>query len=295
MIRHAQKYTFPLLNVDHVELGNKWNYSNVISPYYRIYYIVSGEGEITDVTGRVHLEAGYIYIIPSFTLCSLKCDAYLDQYFVQFFEESSDGLSLFAHNRSVIRVKATDTDIACFKRLLEINPGRGINRSDNPKVYERNIFYKEYQELNNRQRMPEFLETQGIILQLLSRFLSSVAFAQKETAIIPVKILDAISYISINLDQKLTVAHLAERANQNSEYFSRLFQRHTGERPLTYINQKRIERAQYLMVTGGAGYRQIAEQTGFDSQSHFSKVFKKVTGMSPRMYKNRLGYQPGFG
>lgn len=42
-------------------------------------------------------------------------------------------------------------DIAGFKRLLEINPHHKINRSDNLMVYEKNIYYKEYEALNNQQ------------------------------------------------------------------------------------------------------------------------------------------------
>ena len=288
MIKNAQKYTFSLLNVDHVELGTNWDYKNIISPYYRIYYINSGIGEVSDISGTVKLEAGYLYIIPSFTLCNLKCNGQLSQFFVQFFEDPSDGISLFAYNRSVIKVKAVQSDIHNFQRLLEINPGRGLYRSDNPKVYERAIFYKEYQELNNLQRLPAFLETQGIILQLLARFLASGNFEHKETGVIPVKILDAISFISLNLHQKLSVTYLAERANQNSEYFSRSFQRYTGDRPLNHINEKRIERAQYLIVASQMNYSQIAEQTGFDNQAHFSKVFKKITGISPSSYRAQI-------
>lgn len=287
MIKLTQKYTFSLLNVDHVILGVNWNYKNIISPYYRIYYIDAGFGELSDVSGTFALEAGYLYIIPSFTLCSLSCDNYLSQYFIQFFEEASDGVSLFVGNRSIFKIKANETDIRNFTRLLEINPDRGINRSDDPRFYERNIFYKEYQELNNRQHISEFLETQGIILQLLARFLTVDKFIRKQINIIPVKILDAISYISLNLHQKLSVKQLAERANQNSEYFSRSFQEHTGERPLNYINEKRIERAQYLIVTSQMSYAQISEQTGFDNQSHFSRVFKRITGVTPRVYRTQ--------
>jgi AraC family transcriptional regulator len=140
MINLAQKYTFSLLNVDHVELGTNWNYKNVISPYYRIYYIDSGCGEISDISGALKLEAGYMYIIPSFTLCNLKCDCYLSQFFIQLFEEASDRISLFAYHRRVIKIKVGDSDAKNFIRLLEINPGRGINRSDDPKFYERSIF-----------------------------------------------------------------------------------------------------------------------------------------------------------
>lgn len=98
------------MNVDHVKLDAKWNYKNVISPYFRIYYIDAGTGEVWDAAAKVKLEPGFLYIIPSFTLCNLVCPNYLSQYFVQFFEESSDGISLFQNNRSILKVKATEID-----------------------------------------------------------------------------------------------------------------------------------------------------------------------------------------
>jgi AraC family transcriptional regulator len=164
MIKRVPHSTFSLLNVDYVKLTSKWDYQNVISPYYRIYYIDEGLGEISDQLYSLKLEPGYLYIIPSFTLCNLHCNEYLRQYFVQFFEDSVNGSSLFSQSRTVLKIKATQMDIDLFKRMLEINPGRGINRSDNPKIYEKNIFYKEYQELNNRQSLASYLETQGILL-----------------------------------------------------------------------------------------------------------------------------------
>ena len=290
MIKRVLKHTFTLLNVDHVSLGPKWNYKNVISPYFRLYYIDAGAGEISDISTKLNLEPGFLYMIPSFTLCNLSCQNQLSQFFIQFFEESSDGISLFEYNRSVFKVKATNVDILNFARLLEINPGRGINRSDNPRIYEKSIFYKEYQELNNQQNMATFTETHGILLQLVSRFLTPEIFKHKEVSHIPVKILNAISYIQLNLHQELSVANLAEKANQHADYFSRLFQQYTGERPLKYIHEKRIERAQYLMVTTQMTYAEIAIQTGFENIFYFSKIFKKITGMSPGNYKKQIDF-----
>lgn len=175
-----------------------------------------------------------------------------------------------------------------FARLLEINPGRGINRSDNPRIYEKNIFYKEYQELNNRQSMSTFTETHGILLQLVSRFLTAEIFEYKDAGHVPVKILSAISYIQLNLHRDLSVTYLAKKANLHTDYFSRLFLQHTGERPVRYIYEKRIERAQYLMVTTQMTHAEIATQTGFENVFYFSKIFKKITGMSPGNYKKQV-------
>jgi len=288
MIKRILTHSFTLMNVDLVQLDSKWNYRNVISPYHRIYYITGGEGEISHFEKKLKLEEGYLYIIPSFTLCNLSCEQLLNQYFVQFFEETSDGKSLFASNRSIFKVEAKPVDVLNFERLKFINPGRGINRSDDPKIYEKDIFYKEYQELNMQQNTAQFLETQGILLQLVSRFTAPEIIAQREREHIPVKILDTISHIVMNLHTPLSVKFLADRIYLNSEYFSRLFEQYTGSRPLSYINEKRIERAQYLILTSQAKYIEIARMTGFESLSHFSRTFKKVTGMSPKAYRKHF-------
>ncbi len=293
MIKRVLQNTFSLLNVDHVKLTHKWDYRNVISPYYRIYYIDDGAGEISDQVNFLKLEPGYLYIIPSFTLCSLSCSDHLSQYFVQFFEESADGVSLFARSRVVSKIKATQLDIDLFKHLLEINPGRGINRSDDPKIYEKNIYYKEYQELNNRQNLASYIETQGILLQLMGRFLKSQQHLAQGIQHAPSKIAETIGHILVNLHQELSVTALAARINQHPDYFSRQFKIFTGERPVNYILDKRIERAQYLLATSKLAYSEIAAQTGFDTLSYFSKSFKKITGMSPRTYKKQI-YIVGF-
>lgn len=280
-------HTFSLLHADKVRLDEKWNYADVVSPYFRIYYIDEGEGFILTAKEKCHLEKGYLYIIPSFTLCHLRCDRYLSQYFLHFFEESPEGISLFERDRKVIKVPARDTDIMGFHRLLEINPGRGINRSDNPKVYERNMYYKHYQELNRLVSDATLIETQGIIYQLISRFMASQQFSSGEPDPMPSKIMASISYIQQNLKSDLTVGTLAKRASLQPDYFSRLFLRYTGERPLAYIHMKRIERAQYLIATTKLSYTQIAEATGFDTLPYFSKIFKKVTSLSPGEYRKR--------
>lgn len=289
MNRRLLAHSFSLLHIEYVKLNEKWNYPNVISPYYRIYYIDQGEGFISTKQEDIKLEPGYLYIIPSFTLCHLFCNTYLSQYFLHFFEESSESISLFEHNRNVMKVAASEIDIANIKRLLQINPGRGINRSHNPTVYEKNTYYKSYQELNNTVSDAVYLENQGIILQLVSRFLNSHLFAHRNADPVPSKILDAIRHIQLNLKGNLTVNYLAGRANLHQDYFSRLFFKYTGQRPSTYVHEKRIERAQYLIATTPLSYTEIAEKTGFDSLPHFSKIFKKVTSLTPGEYKKLNG------
>ncbi|WP_317168870.1 AraC family transcriptional regulator [Flavobacterium undicola] len=270
-----------------MKLNHNWNFNNVISPYYRLYYIDEGMGSISDSATKIILEPGYLYLIPSFTICNLNCDTYLSQYFIQFFEESPDGISLFNNNRSLMKLAATEIDILLIKKLLHSNPGRGINRSNNPKVYEKEAYYKEYQSLNNELKPHLKFENQGILLQLISRFLSSTTFQSNHAQTTPSKILDTMSYVQLHLDENLTVAELAQRVNQSQDYFSKQFLIHTGQRPLNYIHEKKIERAQYLIATTDKTFLEIAIDTGFSNLPHFSKIFKQIVSLTPGEYRQQ--------
>lgn len=287
MLKSIFKYSFSLLHIDYVKLNHNWNYNNVISPYYRLYYIDEGLGLISDNSNNLILEPGYIYLIPSFTLCSLNCDTYLSQYFIQFFEESPDGINLFNTNRKIMKLEATEIDVLLIKKMHQINPGRGINRSDNPKVYEKEAYYKEYRSLNKEMKIHLKFENQGILLQLISRFLEANYFKSDNNNSIPSKILDSMSYIQLNLNGNLTVEQLASRANQNKDYFSKQFLTHTGLRPLNYIHEKKIERAQYLIETTNKTFLEIAIDTGFSNLPHFSKIFKQIVSLTPGEYRRQ--------
>ncbi|MBO9562647.1 MAG: helix-turn-helix transcriptional regulator [Niastella sp.] len=287
MTRRIIRHTFTLLNVDYVSLGENWNYQNILSPYYRMYYIDQGLGYASDQYHSWKLEPGYMYLIPCFTLCTLRCPEHMGQYFIHFFEDALDGISLFHNRRAIVRVKASPLDVAGFKRLLDINPFRKINRSDNPKVYEKNIYYQEYEELNNKQGYEIFMETSGILIQLVAKFLGPKQSQPVDVTGVPAKVVDLLGYIQLNLSQPLTVNRLAAIVNLHPDYLSRLFLRLTGERPLAYIHSRRIERAQYLMVTTDQSLGQICQATGFDTLPHFIKVFKKVTSLTPGQYREQ--------
>ena len=280
-------YSFSLLNIDYVQLDKKWNYNNVVSPYYRLYYINGGEGILSSPSEKLILKPGSLYLIPSFTVCNLKCTDSLSQYFLQFFEESPDGISLFKENRNIMEIEATELDISIFLKLLKINPGRGINRSYDPEIYEKEAYYKEYKDLNNNMEISVQVESQGIILLLLSRFISSIRFKAINTVKIPSVVLDAINYIQLNLGNTISIHDLAKNANQNKDYFSRKFLEHTGQRPLNYIHEKRIERSQYLIVTTNKTLLDIAIETGFNNLPHFCKFFKKKVKITPGKYRKQ--------
>jgi AraC-like DNA-binding protein len=280
------RFTFSLLNADYVQLNESWNYLNVISPFYRLYLIDDGIGHLSNPEQQVTLEKGQLYLIPSFTMFNQTCPSNLSQYYVHIIEESPDGSSLFAGSRKLLQTTATTADIELFKRLIAINPGRDLRRSDNPKVYEKSNVLKGFKDANTRLNLSTTLETQGLIQILLSRFLDCQTFENENKKVIPSRIMEAINYIQTNLSGNLSVEDLAARANLSADHFSRSFYHHTGQRPLQFIQQKRVERAQFLILTSNYSFAEIADQTGFESVSYFARVFKGTTGQTPGVFRD---------
>jgi len=70
------------------------------------------------------------------------------------------------------------------------------------------------------------------------------------------------------------------------EYLAKLYKKKTGKNLKDYINEYRIEKAKELLKAGEKNVSDIAESVGFDNFSYFSTLFKKLTGVSPKEYKN---------
>ncbi len=91
-----------------------------------------------------------------------------------------------------------------------------------------------------------------------------------------------IEYIHDNLAHQLTLAELSFIANLSSYHFARTFKQATGMAPHQYILHTRIERAKSLLLQGKLSVAEVALQVGFFDQSHFTRYFKRVVGVTPQ-------------
>lgn len=101
---------------------------------------------------------------------------------------------------------------------------------------------------------------------------------------------EAAQYINQNYYEELTLVSLASKYCVESSYFSRMFKQETGKNLMLYITDKRIEKAKEIMQQSEISMSEIAFMVGYDDYTYFSKVFKKVTGVSPREYRNEQAY-----
>lgn len=94
----------------------------------------------------------------------------------------------------------------------------------------------------------------------------------------------AIDTIQMNLGKPLSLKQIAEQIHANSSHLSRKFKEETGVSLTNFINQKRIEEAKLYLQRGYGSITDIAFMVGFNDLNYFSKVFKKMTGLTPSQY-----------
>ena len=92
-------------------------------------------------------------------------------------------------------------------------------------------------------------------------------------------------FIRDNLDRELSRNEIADKVYLSPEYLSRLFRKHTGETLSDYITVERIRLAREYLTNTRMPVSIIASRIGYANFSHFSKVFKKITGHSPVEYR----------
>ncbi|MCK9479233.1 MAG: AraC family transcriptional regulator [Firmicutes bacterium] len=97
------------------------------------------------------------------------------------------------------------------------------------------------------------------------------------------KIREIAEFIKNNYNEKITLKLLAEKFYLSPCYISRMFKKHMGVSLIQYINQIRIAKAQYLLLSTN-NITAIAFTTGFDSLTHFDRTFKQILGISPLEY-----------
>ncbi|MDR0590120.1 MAG: helix-turn-helix domain-containing protein [Spirochaetaceae bacterium] len=95
----------------------------------------------------------------------------------------------------------------------------------------------------------------------------------------------ALALMEKSIQEKLDVGVLAGRLNLSEEHFIRLFHKKLGMSPFQYFIRLKIEAASAYLVDTNHTIASVAEHFGFENPFHFSRVFKKCTGLSPYHYR----------
>ncbi|MGF1568360.1 MAG: helix-turn-helix domain-containing protein [Nodosilinea sp.] len=93
-------------------------------------------------------------------------------------------------------------------------------------------------------------------------------------------------YIDDNLEQEIGLKELATISQLSQYHFCRMFKRSNGLSPHKYVTRERVERAKRLLKQGLMTLAEIAVACGFSHQSHLHPHFKRLTGVTPKIWLN---------
>jgi AraC-like DNA-binding protein/quercetin dioxygenase-like cupin family protein len=113
------------------------------------------------------------------------------------------------------------------------------------------------------------------------------------------KVLESIQYMWNNLEKPCPLGLLAEQVHLSVSHFCHLFRKHTRTSPSVFMTRLKMQKACQLLVTMDRSVAEVAQALGYEDPFYFSRAFKKVNGISPVHYRNRLlehspkGQSPG--
>ncbi|MDR0794637.1 MAG: helix-turn-helix domain-containing protein [Tannerella sp.] len=268
-----------LLNVARKEHDADWNWRGVNSPFARIYMVEGGLAKVIMPDGTHTIEPGFLYLIPAFVTHGYENDSLFTLYYIHVYDEQN----IFDRLSFPFKVTANETDAMLIRRLLTINPGRELKRSD-PDTYDNHPTLMRNIAQNEQFPFYTVVETKGILLQLFSRFLEKASFKQE---LVDKRIIKVVRYIREKINRNIGIDELAAICYLTNDHFIRLFKREMQYTPIQYINQKKIEKAQLMLIIGEKSIKEISYDLSFENISYFYRLFRKITGMPPNKYKEK--------
>lgn len=97
----------------------------------------------------------------------------------------------------------------------------------------------------------------------------------------------ALEFMHDNLDQRPTLAEIAQNAGLSVSHFSYLFKTHIGTAPVDYFINLKVQYACYMLEASDVPVKAIAFKLGYEDPYYFSRLFRKVMGFSPANYREK--------
>lgn len=265
-----------LLNVNpQYYMGNltvcdsNWRYENIKIGYEKFYYIIEGEC-IIEIDGvKYTAKAGQLFLLPS-----------------------KSTQSLYTEHNQTVKKYWFHCNLSCgnqnFTDIISLPNYINVNNNEYVESLFQNILAK-----GSISSLTAKIEQKADILKLLSYYMQLSEHSGK-TVNFDSRIAYVISYIEDNLSKELSLKELSAIINFHPSYFVRFFKTATGSTPHEFIQKKRIEQAQKLLLNESLSIQEISIKSGFLDSHYFSRYFKKVTGFSPKAYRTYSKNKPSY-
>ena len=275
---------FILTNIGFAEHHADWNYKQVVSPFTRIYMPVSGSAMIHLPSGSYEVEAGYLYIIPAYCMHHYECNGDLSLYYIHLYEQETEYLTIGENYDFKHKIPCSSFDRVLIRELLSSHPRKSLSNY-NPQFYNNQSSFIGDVLISTHDAQHIKMESDSILRILISHF---VRHAIPKNESLDDRVASALLYIRSNLARPLEVTELAKLSCVSKEHFTRKFTEQIGESPMQYILNKRIQRAQILLMINTNHIKDVAYAVGFNDVSYFNRIFKKNVGCTPKEYRRMI-------
>lgn len=190
----------------------------------------------------------------------------------------SDRLVGFLQIGQVFRKKPTE---AQFQKTLHLCKKWGVETT--PEALRKAYF-------SGKVISPKEHDSAVKLLTIFAQHLAMVSnqvFIQRENSEPPV-ITKARAFIAEHQTEELSLGQVAKAVNMSSYYFCKMFKKVAGINFTDYVARVRIEKSKNLLLNPNLRVSEIAFEVGFQSLTHFNRVFKKILGQSPTEYRAQL-------
>jgi len=281
---------------------SNWKLKPRIINDYEIIFVYKGEATFYIEEKEYHMYPGEVIVIPPNKLHS--AETYSNNscrfYYVHFYPNMKMiELNNQQVNEEILLIKdlLVENSQRVFFKLPDINYKKIIMH---PKItlgkYEDEIFTiieKALYERNHLSVNSKFLISLYIseIFVILTRIsLESFKFNIKLSSEGELNrfVQDAIIFIENNLSNPLSVNEISKHMDITPQYLIRLFNQKLGQSPIQYINHLRIEKSKYLIRTTSLTFKEICYSIGMENPHYFSRLFKKLEGITPSDFKKRM-------
>jgi AraC-like DNA-binding protein len=125
--------------------------------------------------------------------------------------------------------------------------------------------------------------------QILQLILSEVYFREKkdETSTGNKHLTTIIRYMYKHITKQLTLADLSREFELSKSYINIIFNNYTSRSPIDFFIDLKMQEACKLLKSTNMFVKEVSAELGYDDPYYFSRIFKKIIGMSPRAYQNK--------
>ncbi|MBQ6703050.1 MAG: helix-turn-helix transcriptional regulator [Clostridia bacterium] len=271
-----------IVTIHYYEFDRKFVYSGESHDFWEMVYVDKGNVEIQRDEERIILKQGEIVFhkpdefhaikavdsSPNFFVVSFVCDSpsmvYLEKYHTTL-DRTLKGFisSVIKESEDTYIIPKNDTEL---KKLEK----------------------KENARIGGEQLIKTYLE------QLLIFLIRSIT-DKGTVGVFPTKesmeshiVVDIKEFITSRLEESVRICDICREFGYSKSYISKIFREQTGETLSSYAIKKRVECARMLIREDDLNFAQISAKLNFDNPQYFSRVFKRVTGMTPSEFKRSL-------